>query len=132
MERNTIQRRAVQRTIQEADRPLSPEEILAEGKRYCPTLGIATVYRTVKEFLADGWISPVRLPGDAARYEIAGKTHHHYFYCHRCARTSEVRGCPDGLHRLTPSGFKLEDHEVVLYGTCASCVREVKEGRKRK
>ena len=38
-----------------------------------------------------------------------------------CTRVFEIHGCPGDLRELTPAGFQLESHEVVLYGLCARC-----------
>jgi Fur family transcriptional regulator, ferric uptake regulator len=121
MERNTSQRRAIQQGLQEADRPLSPDEVLELALKYTPRLGIATVYRTLKEFAEEGWVSPVHLAGQPVRYEIAGKVHHHYFFCRECNKTYEVKGCPGDLKKLAPRGFTLERHDLILYGLCAAC-----------
>ena len=88
-----------------------------------PGLGIATVYRTLKSGVEGGWLQPVDLPGEPPRYEPTGKQHHHHFHCRSCDRVYEIEGCPDGLRNLTPPGFALEAHEIVLYGRCADCAR---------
>lgn len=121
MQRKTRQRDAIQRALEEADRPLGPEEIQARAQKIVPRLGIATVYRTVKALTEAGTLVTVDLPGEPTRYEIAGKDHHHHFHCRACGRVFEVEGCPGDLSRLNPPGFKLEDHEVILYGLCGTC-----------
>lgn len=121
MERDTQQRRAIRTAIEQADRPLSPREVLDASKTLSPGLGIATVYRTLKSWLESGWLQQVDLPGEPPRYELHGKQHHHHFHCRQCDRVYELEGCPDGLRTLTPVGFSLEAHELVLYGRCASC-----------
>lgn len=122
MERDTQQRRAIRAAIERTNRPLSPREILDCAHADCPSLGIATVYRTVKGGLEQGWLKAVDLPGEPPRYEISGKGHHHHFHCRSCDRVYELEGCPEGgLKGLTPQGFALESHEVVLYGRCAAC-----------
>lgn len=121
MERDTQQRRAIRTAIEQADRPLSPREVLDASKTLSPGLGIATVYRTLKSWLESGWLQQVDLPGEPPRYELHGKQHHHHFHCRQCDRVYELEGCPEGLRTLTPVGFSLEAHELVLYGRCASC-----------
>ena len=121
MERNTIQRRAIHRALEAAGRPLGPPEIFRAAKADAPGLGIATVYRTVKHLLDEGWLAPVSLPGATPRYELAGKKHHHYFLCTGCDRVFDVDGCPAKLDTLTPCGFHLEGHHLVLYGRCKEC-----------
>lgn len=84
--RNTNQRKAIRDVFTATDRPLSTQEVLDAAQTHKPGLGIATVYRTIKLLLNEGWLSTVRLPGESPRYEIAGKPHHHHFYCNACGR----------------------------------------------
>lgn len=121
MERETRQRQAIRRALLEADRPLGPQEVLLGAQVSCPGLGIATVYRTLRSLLEDGWLTSVDLPGEPARYERAGKSHHHHFHCQACGRIFEMDSCPKGLAALVPAGFALQRHEVILYGRCAAC-----------
>lgn len=123
MERDTRQRRAIRTALQAAGRPLSPQEILLGARRRVSTLGPATVYRTLRVLVDEGWLAPVSLPGEPARYEPAGKTHHHHFRCRRCDRLFEVEGCRQAAVAKAPRGFVIEDHEVVWYGRCARCAK---------
>jgi Fur family ferric uptake transcriptional regulator len=100
---------------------MSPNEILAAAQTMSPGVGQATVYRTIKAFLAQGWIESIELPGEPPRYEVAGKHHHHHFHCQTCDGVFEIAGCALKLEKGLPPGFKLENHEVVLYGTCDRC-----------
>jgi len=123
MERDTRQRRAIRKAIEHGDRPMSPQEVLDEAKGSVPGLGIATVYRTVKGLVEEGLIKPVDLPGEAPRYEPAGKHHHHHFHCRACNKVFEIEDCPKDIKRMTPRGFQLESHELTLYGVCSACVK---------
>jgi Fur family ferric uptake transcriptional regulator len=100
---------------------LSPQEVLDLAKQEAPSLGTATVYRTLKALVEESWLAVVEVPGESPRYELAGKGHHHHFHCRGCGRLFELEGCPENLSFLTPRGFSLEAHEVVLYGRCISC-----------
>jgi Fur family ferric uptake transcriptional regulator len=121
MERNTKQRDAIRDVFERTARPLGPAEVLEAGRAHVAGLGIATVYRTINSLVESGWLVPVELPGEAPRYERSGAAHHHHFRCRACDRVFEIAGCPGDLEELTPRGFVLEAHEVVLYGLCASC-----------
>lgn len=122
MERDTAQRRAIRDVFEAADRPLGPREVLNAAQSAVPTLGIATVYRTLKALVEETWLVQVDLPGEAPRYERSGKKHHHHFVCDACDRVYEVDGCPGNLRSVVPHGFQLDRHEVVLYGMCEDCV----------
>ena len=120
---DTLQRRALRAAFARADRPLSPEEVLAEARRAAPRLGLATVYRNLRTLVGEGWLVEVALPGAPNRYEIAGKHHHHHFRCRLCDRVFEVDGCPPDLRALLPRGFRLESHDITLIGRCPACAK---------
>ncbi len=121
MQRNTQQRAAIDRALAEADRPLSPREILEGARRSVPDIGIATVYRAIKDLLAEQRVVAVDVPGAPPRYEAAGKPHHHHFLCRQCDRMIDLPGCPGQLSRLAPPGFSVENHELTLIGRCPDC-----------
>lgn len=78
------------------------------------------MYRCVKALLEEGWLVAVEVPGEPARYEPAGKRHHHHFQCRRCDRVFEVEGCRTRSAR-GPKGFVVESHAMFYYGRCATC-----------
>ena len=63
MIRNTKQRDAIRRAIQEAGRPLSAAKVLSLAGLHVPGLGVATVYRTLNAFLEEGSVVAVPIPG---------------------------------------------------------------------
>ena len=122
VQRDTAQRRAIRRALEEAGRPLGAIEVLEASKAHAPGLGIATVYRNIKSLLEGGEVSAVELPGEPPRYEAAGKGHHHHFRCERCQRVYELAiVCSSNLRRALPKGFRMTAHEVLVHGVCAAC-----------
>lgn len=121
VQRNTAQRRAICDVFLESGRPLGPTEVHKAARRRMRRLGIATVYRAIRDLVDEGWLALVELPGQPARYERAGKEHHHHFVCNHCDRVFEVEGCPGDIDADVPAGFQLETHDVLLYGRCATC-----------
>lgn len=125
MQRDTSQRRAIRRALEDAGRPLGALEVLEASKPQAPGLGIATVYRNLKALLAEGAISEVALPGEPPRYEAAGKDHHHHFRCERCEKVYELGGaCLSDLKAALPRGFRATSHEVLVHGVCAACAKK--------
>lgn len=120
--RNTSQKAAIRRVFEEDDRPLSPQEVLDAAREYVPKIGIATVYRSIKAFQEEGFLVSVSIPDGPPRYEIAGKAHHHHFHCNVCGKVYEIHACSGDMKSITPAGFKLENHEILLYGKCKDCV----------
>lgn len=123
MSRKTQQRAAIRSAFENADRPLSPAEVLEVAQAAVPGIGIATIYRNVKALVEEAWLAEVPLPGSPSRYEVAGKHHHHHFRCRLCDRVYDVDACPPDLRALTPRGFRLEGHDITLFGRCAACAR---------
>ena len=123
MKRRTRQRDAIRAVIEANDRPLSPAELYEAAREHQPQLGIATVYRAIRDLVKSGWLQTVEIPGLPARYERAGKPHHHHFLCRVCKALWEVAGCLRGVDALTPAGFLTEEHEITLIGLCNDCRR---------
>lgn len=119
--RNTRQRSAIRDVFEHAERPLTVEEAHAALLARVPRAGIATVYRTVAAMVAQGRLVAVEMPGEPVRYERAGIAHHHHFRCEACRRVFDLSGCIEGLRALAPPRFRVRDHSVTLYGTCANC-----------
>ena len=117
--RSTSQRRAIRQAIEDAGRPLDANEVLEAAD--VDGLGLATVYRTLKLGVEEGWLKAVELPNSPARYEMADLAHHHHFECRMCSKVFDIDGCPGNIKPLVPEGFTLEDHEVILYGLCDEC-----------
>lgn len=123
MPRKTRQRDAIRAVMEEAGRPLGPDEIHRAAKRIVPSLGLATVYRRLKKLVTESDVEPVHLPDQPARYELraAADRHHHHFHCESCERVFDVDGCLPGIADLAPPSFQVKSHEIVLYGVCAKC-----------
>ena len=121
MQRRTRQRAVIRDAFQSLGRPLSPSEAYQAACGRMPGIGIATVYRAIRELVSEGWLRVVVTPGVGDRYELAGKPHHHHFLCRGCDSLWEIDACVDGVAELTPLGFQTDSHEITLYGLCEGC-----------
>ena len=79
--RTTKQREAIRKVFVNEGRPLSPSEVHEIVQREVSSLGIATVYRAVKDLVGEEWLVPISIAG-TTRYERADLGHHHHFHCH--------------------------------------------------
>lgn len=121
--RRTRQREAIAEVIRASAGPLTIEQIHERAARQSPNLGMATVYRTVNLMLELEEIRTVILPDGEARYEAADLGHHHHFNCRVCGQVFDLDHCPVKLpDGVLPGGFRVEDHELTLYGSCPDCV----------
>jgi Fur family transcriptional regulator, ferric uptake regulator len=127
MQKKTRQKQAVQSVFAAAAGPLGPQEIAAAARESVPGLGIATVYRCIKELMEVGWLVSVLTPV-GTRFESAGKEHHHHFFCSECTRTFDIGGCVGGFDQFVPAGFLAEGHELTISGKCESCARRADAG----
>lgn len=121
--RNTRQKDAIRAAFLEADRPLSPEELLTAARQKVDALSIATIYRNIGQLMDERWLTPVEVPGAATHYEVAGKAHHHHFQCTVCNTIHELEGCELQAKPHLPRGFRYTHHEYFVYGTCPACSR---------
>ena len=122
-QRQTRQRDSILQVLESACGPLSVPQIQQHSQKKGLKVGIATVYRTLNLLHAAGMILPVALPGGETRYEPASRGHHHHFQCRRCGRVDDLSVCPlsGALKMPLPKGYKLEGHEITLFGLCPDC-----------
>lgn len=115
-------------------RHLAPEELYAKVKEQDPSVGQATVYRTLK-LLAEAGLAAAQQFGDGrARYEPAyGISHHDHLICQQCRRTVEIvdpriEALQEELARS--HGFELTSHQMDLFGICPQCRTKAAQGPK--
>lgn len=120
-QRRTRQWDAIWNAIEQAGRPLSPDELRAEAGKEVPSLGMATVYRTVNAMMEEELLASVDIPGEPPRYERADLPHHHHFRCDVCRRVYDLDGCAVRQPVRLPDGFQARGHELTVYGLCATC-----------
>ena len=112
----------VRRVIREANGPLSATE--AWDRLRPDGIGIATVYRALKQGVESGDLLEVELPGGPSRFEPKERVHHHHFLCTGCDRAYDIDGCVPGIGALLPANFSMTCHEILLFGICANCAED--------
>ncbi|TAM62493.1 transcriptional repressor [bacterium] len=121
--RLTRQRAAVLRVLQTDGGHLDAEEIRERAKAELPSLGLATIYRTLDLLRELGLVQMVQYPGTAARYEARLDKHHHLL-CTRCQQLSDVEA--PHLAELVGEiaagvGFEAGDFKLQVSGLCRRC-----------
>ena len=121
--RSTAQRRLIIDAFFEGSSHMTIEDLLAEVRTREPSIGYATVYRTLK-LLAECGVASERHFGDGqTRYEVAdGEGHHDHLICAQCGLILEFEN--DEIEKLQEQmaerlgGFKIVRHKLELYGLC--------------
>jgi Fur family ferric uptake transcriptional regulator len=133
--RVTAPRRALLRLLSEAREPLSVQEMCrgvnaASSAAPDPSEGpvnLVTIYRFANLLVELGLARRVEFGQGYYRYERAEPEdgpHHHHLVCQRCGKIEDFLGCDVAAlaSRLeAESGFKVERHQLELYGTCPGC-----------
>ena len=127
----TEQRKLILEVFLDCEGHMASEELYDAVKRVDPSLGQATVYRTLK-LLADAGLAKAVDFGDGiTRYESRlGEEHHDHLICTNCRKTEEI--FDERIERLQEQvalahGFELTGHKMYLYGLCAQCRAQKRE-----
>ncbi|MGI6286291.1 transcriptional repressor [Neomoorella humiferrea] len=120
--RLTPQRQAVLKAFMELSREHpTAETIYHAARRYCPTVGRATVYRTLDLFTQMGIIVKAPTLNGSARYEMNRSPHSH-FVCLKCGRTYEFQRTQEPLGKYTnEEGFEVLSTSTIFFGYCPAC-----------
>lgn len=132
MSNSTRQKDAIREAFRAAGRPLTPTEAQALAIKAVPKLGIATVYRAVKEMSDAGELARVAIPDEAVRYEPAKacgcetcahpapqEAGHAHFLCRVCRQVFCLE--PQEGRPKTPRGFSVEAVVTTVHGVCKDC-----------
>jgi Fe2+ or Zn2+ uptake regulation protein len=121
--RHTPKREAILQVLQDADRPLTVEEIWAAMAE--PRSGVPTVYRNLERFNREGWIESILGEDQVMRFvRCRSRHHHHHLSCERCGRMVEVEICgiePSLAGMAERSGFLITRHQLSVFGICPRC-----------
>ncbi len=121
----TSQRALIFDVFWDTEGHVSPEELYGKVKEKDPSIGQATVYRTLK-LLSDSKIArEVDFRDGVTRYEpYFGQSHHDHLICTLCGMSVEV--VDENIEKLQEKlarkhGFTLSGHSMYLYGKCSKC-----------
>lgn len=126
--RDTKQRAAIKRTIEETGRPLGSKEILQQASRYVPQLGIATVYRNLKLMVEQGDLATVEVPGQAARYCVPGDQGRPLFVDTATDRVFPITMDEEQIKSLAPAGMAVERAQLFFFGLASEQAPGLLEG----
>jgi Fur family transcriptional regulator, peroxide stress response regulator len=121
--RSTPQRVAIVREVFSRSHP-TVSEIYESVRHQFPTIGLATVYNTLRTMTERGLVS--ELPFSSAIRFDANMTPHANLVCRNCGRIEDVEFVPEHLvamlqHLAQAAGFAPERERFDVYGLCRTC-----------
>ena len=122
--RNTAQRQAISKRLEELSVFVSAQRLHEELARGGTKIGLATVYRTLQTLASDGTVDTLRTDSEILYRYCGTDSHHHHLVCGLCGKTVEVAGSQIEAWAnqiASEAGFVDVEHTVELMGTCASC-----------
>lgn len=123
--KHTEQRTQILMTFLETERHLTAEELYILVRKKYPSVGYATISRTLKLLCDCGLCSELRVEDGVTRYEhLYGHDHHDHLICIECGSFVEVVS-PE-IERLQEklaqaNGFTIKRHRLEIYGICKKC-----------
>ncbi|WP_288831406.1 Fur family transcriptional regulator [uncultured Corynebacterium sp.] len=123
--RNTRQREAVVKVLQDVDKFISAkfihDELGARGEK----VGRTTVYRTLQSLNEVGAVDVLHnAEGETLYRHCLTDAHHHHLVCTVCGRSEEIEGGPVEKWAQVVAqryGYELVGHDAEVYGVCRAC-----------
>lgn len=126
-ERVTTQRLLVANALAAAGRQLTADQLFRSLRRQVPSIGRATVFRTLETLVEAGVARRLEQDGHRYAYVACLPEHHHHLACTRCGRVEEIDEAyvrPIARRLARDMGFEVDDARLDFYGRCAACRAE--------
>ena len=122
-QRFSKQRELVLRTVKAHLIHPTALEVYGMTREADPTISMGTVYRNLNLLAEQGKILRIKVPGGADRYDGIIEPHNHAV-CTRCGMVMDYDYSFDDLNKalLEKSGFKCEELNITVRGTCKNCL----------
>lgn len=121
--RQTRQRKVILDAVFSSDRHVDAETIAKEAKKIDSSIGLATVYRTLKMMTESNILVERNFDGNRARFEFVDEEdeHHDHLICNQCGEIFEF--FDENLEKLQEKiskslGFVLKNHRMELFADC--------------
>jgi Fur family ferric uptake transcriptional regulator len=127
----TKARLTVLKVLEESGGHMTSAEVLEAVSVYDPTIGRASVFRTLELFTQLALIRPTYLGNSMTpAYVLLPDGHHHHIICTECSRVIDFDEC--GLMHLTRRlqndfNMTITGHLLEFYGVCDHCREEMSE-----
>ena len=115
--RSTVPRRMIANLLEQKGEGLTAQTLCKE----LPSVGRATVFRTLKLFLEAGMLCKLDTIGGAPIYSLCRGGHHHHSVCVKCGAVGEFRmATAERMLRAISSDIpgQVVGHRIELYVDC--------------
>ena len=119
----TAQRVAVLKAVS-ANPHSTADEVMAAVRSEIGVISKQAVYDALGMLSERGMIRRIQPAGSSALYEDRVGDNHHHVICRNCGETADVDCAVGKRPCLTASdtaGFKIDEAEVIYWGTCPQC-----------
>ncbi len=126
--RSTRQRQLVAAALRGSGRTVAAADLFDSLRAQHPTLGRATVFRTLDLLVDQGLAQRFEGDGHVYLYTACEPGHHHHLVCRRCGAATDIDDAEvAGLVRSVRSRYQFVlDHETLdFYGLCRTCAAEI-------
>ncbi len=103
---------------------ITSAELLTQVEERDPSIGRASVFRTLDLMIKLGIIWTTVQGGSTIHYMLMPGGHHHHIICTNCNKLIEFEDCRLGALISTlerEHGVHVEGHLLELYGMCSDC-----------
>ncbi len=131
--KSTVQRDLIANEFYRLKGHITAEDLHANIRKKHSSIGLATVYRTLKILASAGIAHERRFNDGFTRYEFFDPEdrHHDHIVCISCGKVEEFEN--DEIEELQKSvakryKFTMLDHKLEIYGRCNNCSTKAKNG----
>jgi Fur family ferric uptake transcriptional regulator len=125
--KNTKLRKAVIGVLDNANVPMSAEEIFLSIKKTGASINLSTVYRNLELMEKKGLVEKTLINDNKSRFELTKHGHRHHLICTDCNRMVALDICPiENIEQdvKDETDFDITGHQLVFYGICPECKKE--------
>ncbi len=121
----TESRRVVVELALKRDNAFSAAALYDDVKQLAPSVGRATVFRTLDLLSSMGFLEKVHMEDGCHNYVVCHGQHHHHLICNRCGAAVDFEDCSlnELLQQLASrTGFQIQGHWLEVFGLCRNCL----------
>ncbi|OPZ88499.1 MAG: Zinc-specific metallo-regulatory protein [Firmicutes bacterium ADurb.Bin419] len=121
----TNQRNITFNVLQQADLPITAEQVFMRLKEVDSTISLSTVYRILDMFVSKGLVLKSNISDDnKAMFELNRMEHKHHLICIGCKKITVIDNCPLEVYEKTleqKTKYQITAHKLEIFGFCQLC-----------